>query len=59
MIISCYATCLSPGLRWSDAESSVVLQMSEADLLQKLCPQRESSPSFRRWDQERKCGGKM
>jgi hypothetical protein len=42
--------------RWSDADSSVVLQMSEAQLLQKLCPQRESSPSFRRWEAEKNMG---
>eukprot|EP00435_Cladocopium_sp_Y103_P061856 s143_g23.t1 len=32
---------------WSDADSSVVLQMSEGQLLATLCPQRETSPSFR------------
>jgi hypothetical protein len=32
--------------------------MSEAQLLQKLCPQRESSPSFRRWEAENNMGYK-
>eukprot|EP00913_Durusdinium_trenchii_P021993 g20666.t1 len=35
------------GLRWEDPDAHVALEMSDADVLAALCPQRETAPSFR------------